>query len=59
MVVIKGMEAPLKKYYSEGEGNTLYSLINSFGYLELFVNRGSSSANFGIIVGEKVRVILM
>jgi S-adenosyl-L-methionine hydrolase (adenosine-forming) len=58
-VVIKGMEAPLKKYYSEGEGNKLYSLINSFGYLELFVNRGSSSANFGIIVGEKVRVILM
>jgi hypothetical protein len=57
-VVIKGMEAPLKKYYSEGENNKLYSLINSFGYLELFVNRGSSSANFGIIVGEKVRAIL-
>ena len=58
-VVIKEMEAPLKRYYSEGEDNKLYSLINSFGYLELFVNRGSSSANFGIIVGEKVRVILM
>jgi S-adenosyl-L-methionine hydrolase (adenosine-forming) len=57
-VAIKGMEAPLKKYYSEGTDNKLYSLINSFGYLELFVNRGSSSANFGIIVGEKVRILL-
>ena len=57
-VVIKGMEAPLRKYYSEGEDNKLYSLINSFGYLELFINRGSSSAIFGISAGEKVRVLL-
>jgi S-adenosyl-L-methionine hydrolase (adenosine-forming) len=57
-VVIKGMEAPIREYYSEGEDNKLYSLINSFGYLELFVNGGSSSANFGIIAGEKVRIIL-
>jgi len=57
-VVIKGMEVPLKKYYSEGEDNKLYSLINSFGYLELFVNRENASTDFEITIGEKVRVIL-
>lgn len=57
-VVIKGMEVSLKKYYSEGEEKRLYFLINSFGYLELFVNRGNASADFDITIGEKVRVVL-
>ena len=56
-VVIKNTEAPLKTYYSEGEDKRLYSLINSFGYLELFVNRGSASADFGVAVGDKVRIV--
>ena len=45
-VVIRGMEAPIKKYYSEGDKKRLYSLTNSFGYLELFVNKGSASCEF-------------
>lgn len=57
-VIVKGSEAPLKNYYSEAAGNRLYSLINSFGYLELFVKEGNASSNFGITVGEKVGVIL-
>jgi hypothetical protein len=57
-VVVKGKEAPVKNYYSQVEDKELYSLINSFGYLELFVRNGNASSNFGIAVGEKVGVIL-
>jgi len=56
--MVKGREAPLRQYYSEAEDSGLYSLINSFGYLELFINRGSASSDFDITVGEKVRVVL-
>ena len=54
---VKGMEAPFRRYYSEAEDSGLHSLVNSFGYLEFFVNRGSASADFEIAVGEKVRVV--
>lgn len=57
-VIVKGKEAPLKNYYSQAEDDGIYSLINSFGYLELFVNKGSANSNFGITVGEKVNVIV-
>ncbi|MDI6889512.1 MAG: SAM-dependent chlorinase/fluorinase [Thermodesulfovibrionales bacterium] len=56
--LVKGIEVPLKNHYSEAGDEGLYSLINSFGYLELFVYRGSASSNFGIAVGEKVVVTL-
>lgn len=57
-VAIRGRDVPLKKYYSEAGDKELCSLVNSFGYLELFVNRGNASSDFGINVGEKVEVIL-
>jgi hypothetical protein len=57
-VIVKGSEAPLRNYYSEAADDRLYSLINSFGYLELFVKKGNASSDFGIAVGEKVGVIL-
>ncbi len=57
-VIVKGSEAPLKNYYSEAADARLYSLINSFAYLELFVRKGNASSDFGIAVGEKVEVIL-
>jgi S-adenosylmethionine hydrolase len=55
-LLVKDKEAPFKTHYSEAEDAGLYSLINSFGYLELFVYRGSASSDFGIRVGEKVFV---
>lgn len=58
-VLVKDIEASKKKYYSDAENKKLYSLINSFGYLELFVKGGSASENFGIAVGEKVKVIVL
>jgi S-adenosylmethionine hydrolase len=56
-VMIKGKEAPLLNYYSQAKDNRLYSLINSFGYLEFFVHRGNASSDFGIKIGEKAGVV--
>lgn len=57
-VLVKGKEVPFKTYYSEAKDNGLYFLINSFGYIELFVRNSSASRNFSIKVGEKVGVIV-
>jgi S-adenosyl-L-methionine hydrolase (adenosine-forming) len=57
-VIINGKEAALKNFYSEAKDNGLYSLINSFGYLELFVNGGNAALIFGLDVGNKVGVLL-
>jgi S-adenosyl-L-methionine hydrolase (adenosine-forming) len=55
-VLVKGNEAPIRTFYSEAEDNRLCSLINSFGYLELFVNKGSAVSEFGLNIGDKVEV---
>ena len=57
-VSVKGKEAPFKNHYAEAEDTGLYSLMNSFGFLELFVYKGSTSSDFSITVGEKVVVTL-
>lgn len=57
-IFIKDMEAPLKGYYSECKDDRLYSIINSFGYLEFFIYKGNASSTLDIKVGEKVSVIL-
>jgi S-adenosylmethionine hydrolase len=56
-VLFKGNKVPLKHFYSEAEDKGLYSLINSFGHLELFVYKADASSEFGICPGDKVRVI--
>jgi S-adenosylmethionine hydrolase len=56
-IILQGREVPLKNSYSEAEDSGLYALINSFNYLEVFVNRGNAASEFGIQVGEKVGVI--
>jgi S-adenosylmethionine hydrolase len=57
-VLFKGNKVPFKHYYSEAEATGLYSLINSFGYLELFVYRGNASLDFAIRIGDKVSVVV-
>lgn len=57
-IVIKGVEVPLKDYYSQAEGGGLCGIIGSMDYLELFVNRGSASRDFSIKVGDTIGVIL-
>lgn len=57
-ILVKGKEIPFKNYYAEAGEQGLYSLINSFGYIELFVYKGNASSQFDINVGEKVVVII-
>ncbi|MEW6676033.1 MAG: SAM-dependent chlorinase/fluorinase [Nitrospirota bacterium] len=57
-VLAKGKQIPLKDYYSQVEDKGLYSLINSSGYLELFVCQGNASKDFGIAVGDRVSLKL-
>lgn len=56
-VIFRQKEAPFKSHFEEAEDEGLYSLINSFGYLELFVKGRSASSDFDIRVGEKVSVM--
>jgi S-adenosylmethionine hydrolase len=58
-IVIKDIETSLLNYYSQAKDNGLYSLLNSFGYLEFFVHRGNASSDFGIAVGAKVKVVIV
>ncbi len=56
-ILVKGKEAPLKHHYAEVRDKGLYSLINSFGYLELFTNSSSAASDFGLAVADKVGII--
>jgi S-adenosylmethionine hydrolase len=57
-VLFKGNAVPFKHYYSEAEATGLYSLINAFGSLELFVYKGNASSDFAIRIGDKVSVVV-
>ena len=57
-VLVKGKEVPFKTYYAQASDTGLYALINSFGYLELFVRNGNAARTYVIKVGEKVGVML-
>ena len=57
-ILYRGNKVPFKHYYSEAEDKRLYSLINSFGYLELFVYKGNASTDFDMQVGDKVSVLI-
>lgn len=56
-VRMRGEKVPLKAYYAVGEGHTLSALLNSSGYLELFVHRGSAAEKFAIDAGEIIEII--
>lgn len=57
-IVSKGKQTELKNYYSEVMDKNLYSLVDSAGYLELFVYRGNAAAAFDIKIGDIVGVML-
>src|SRR5208337_4953307 len=44
------------KYYALAGENSLSCLVNSSGYLELFVNKGNAAEKYGIRKGDKVIV---
>lgn len=55
-VIIGDREVPLREFYSQAGDRALYCLVNSSGYLELFVNGGNASATYNISAGDKVEI---
>ncbi|HEX8948109.1 MAG TPA: SAM-dependent chlorinase/fluorinase [Dissulfurispiraceae bacterium] len=55
-VEARGRSIPFLHHYSEAEDAGLSCLINSSGFLELFVRQGSAAKMFGIAKGEKIVV---
>jgi S-adenosylmethionine hydrolase len=55
-ISVKGLAAPFKTHYAEAGDKSLCCLVNSFGYLELFVNGGSAASDFNLQTGEKVKI---
>ncbi len=49
---------PLKGCYAEGKGRSLYAVINSSEYLELFINLSSAAETCNISIGDRVDVRL-
>ena len=52
----RGAEIPLTKFYGGAEGRALCAVMNSSGYLEIFVNRGSASSFYDISIGDRVEI---
>ena len=54
----RGADIPFAEFYSQAADDGMHCVINSFGYLELFVNNGNASSIHGMKAGEKVEVFL-
>lgn len=57
-VSLNNMKIPLKNYYAEVKDKGLYSLVNSSGYLEIFVYRGNAALENKISAGDTVEIAL-
>jgi S-adenosyl-L-methionine hydrolase (adenosine-forming) len=56
-ILFSGKEVMMRKFYSESGPNELSCLVNSSGYLELFVFKGSAASEYGISVGDEVVIL--
>jgi S-adenosylmethionine hydrolase len=54
----RGTDIPFTEFYSQAADDGMHCVINSFGYLEIFVHNGNASSAYKIKVGEKVEVSL-
>ena len=55
-VFLKGRGMQIRGYYSQAEDRGIYALINSSGYLEVFIYRGSAALKYDILPGDVVKV---
>ena len=55
-ISLKGMDTRLMSFYSEAQAETLSALLNSSGYLELFIFKGSAASQYAIVPGDRVTV---
>jgi S-adenosyl-L-methionine hydrolase (adenosine-forming) len=56
-VEFKGRDIQPRGCYSEAEERGISALINSSGYLELFLFRGNAASEYGIASGDTVNVV--
>jgi S-adenosyl-L-methionine hydrolase (adenosine-forming) len=57
-VTLKGREIPFRDYYSQAGDRSLSALINSSGYLEIFIYSGSAASEYDIRSGDAVEILL-
>ena len=48
----------VKKYYKQGEEGKLMALVNSWGYLEIAVNRGNAFEHLGLMEKKSLEIFL-
>jgi S-adenosylmethionine hydrolase len=56
-ILLREMDAPLKRFYSDAPDGALCSLLNSSGYLEFFVFKGSAASEHQISSGDAVVIL--
>jgi len=56
-VFLKGRDMQLSSYYSQAENMGISALINSSGYLEIFIFRDSAASKYDIRPGDVVKVV--
>ena len=57
-IFLKGRDMQLSGYYSQSEDRELSALINSSGYLEVFIYRDSAATKYNILPGDIVKVAI-
>ena len=57
-VFLKGRDMQLSSYYSQAENMGISALINSSGYLEVFIYRDSAASKYNILSGDAVKVAI-
>jgi len=57
-IVFNNNELSMVTYYAESQDNSLHSIINSFGHLEIFVYQGSAAETSNVKQGDSVSVSL-
>lgn len=55
-IMIKDMRVTILEYYSQAADKGLYAVVNSSGYLELFVFRGNAASEHAISTGDEVEI---
>ena len=58
-IVRNGTEVPLKAYYSQADDDGLYAVVNSMGYLELFVYKGDAAGEYALDIHDTLGVMLL
>ncbi|MFZ2197916.1 MAG: SAM-dependent chlorinase/fluorinase [Thermodesulfovibrionales bacterium] len=56
-IFFKGRDMRLRSYYCQAENMEISALINSSGYLEIFIFRDSAASKYDILPGDVVKVV--